>query len=274
MVSKIKEVITKDEENVISLKEINLTYKSSNNVVDALKDINLDINEGEFLCILGPSGCGKSTLLKIIAGFIKPTNGSATMDGSEIKGADWHRGVVFQQPALYPWLNVQDNVKFGPKMRKISNKESNEKVDFFLQKIGLADFKKHKPYELSGGMKQRIAIARVLVNNPRVLLMDEPFGALDALTREQMQNLLRNIWWETKKTIVFITHDVDEALLLGTKVLVMSSQPGKIVREIKTSFTNLITTENGNAVRCSKDFQELREDVLNLINEQQYSYNI
>lgn len=209
MVFKGNQSVTEDSKNIISLKNINLTYKSSNTRIDALKDINLDIFEGEFICVLGPSGCGKSTLLKIIAGFIDPTEGSAYMDGNVIKGPDWHRGVVFQQPPLYPWLNVEDNVKFGLKMRKVPLDESNKKVDLFLEKVGLTEFSKHKPYELSGGMKQRVAIARVLVNNPRVLLMDEPFGALDALTREQMQNLLRNIWLDTKKTIFFITHDVD-----------------------------------------------------------------
>ncbi|RLL43995.1 ABC transporter ATP-binding protein [Oceanobacillus piezotolerans] len=249
---------------VLELKDIQLTYGTKGRDVLALQNVNLDIEEGEFVSILGPSGCGKSTLLKIIAGFIEPTDGSAQIDGSEINGIDWNRGVVFQQPALYPWLTVEQNVHFGLKMRK---KEDKETVRYFLDKIGLSQFMKSKPYELSGGMKQRAAIARVLVNNPRVLLMDEPFSALDALTREQMQNLLRDIWRETKKTIIFITHDVDEALLLATKVIVMSRRPGRIVKELLPTFTNHITAED-NSVRFTKEFQEYREEILHLINSQ------
>lgn len=266
MVSKENQSITEASRNIISLKDINLIYKSSSTRIEALKGINLDIDEGEFICVLGPSGCGKSTLLKIIAGFIDPSKGSAVMDGNVIKGPDWHRGVVFQQPPLYPWLDVKDNVKFGLKMRKIPQDESNKKVDLFLEKVGLTEFSKHKPYELSGGMKQRVAIARVLVNNPRVLLMDEPFGALDALTREQMQNLLRNIWLDTKKTIFFITHDVDEALSLGTKVIVMSKRPGKIVKEFNVNFTNSVDNEEADSIRFNKEFQKLRREILSLIN--------
>lgn len=266
MVFSVNKPKTEAFNNIISLKNINLTYKSSNTEIIALKDINLDISEGEFVCVLGPSGCGKSTLLKIIAGFINPTEGTAEMEGNIIKGPDWHRGVVFQQPPLYPWLNVKDNVKFGLRMRKVESNESSKKVDLFIEKVGLTDFSKHKPYELSGGMKQRVAIARVLVNNPRVLLMDEPFGALDALTREQMQNLLRNIWMDTKKTIFFITHDVDEALSLGTKVIVMSKRPGRIIEEFNTNFTRDSDNEEFDSIRFSKEFQRYRKEILSLIN--------
>ncbi len=267
------ELLTYYDKELLSLNQVELIYQSQSNTL-ALKDINLQIFEGEFVCILGPSGCGKSTLLQIIAGFIPPTGGSITMDGESIKGPDWHRGVVFQQPALYPWLNVEDNIKFGLKMRKVPEKESQIAVEFYLKKVGLFEFRKHKIYELSGGMKQRVAIARVLANNPRVLLMDEPFGALDALTREQMQNLLRNIWWETNKTLFFITHDVDEALALGTRVLVMSKRPGRIIKELKTTFTNSITGESGNRTRYTKEFQEYREEILNLINNPDPNYVI
>lgn len=251
---------------IISLNNVKLTYKAENKQVNALEDINLNIEEGEFVCILGPSGCGKSTLLKIIAGFIAPTYGEVTMNGNTISGADWHRGVVFQQPALYPWLNVEDNVKFGLKMRKIPKAERLKATEYYLNKVGLLKFRKYKSYELSGGMKQRISIARVLVNNPLVLLMDEPFSALDALTREQMQNLIRDIWRETKKTILFITHDVDEALSLGTRVLVMSPRPGRIIKEFKTSFTEDVIDNNLSKVRFTEDFRLLREQVLDLIN--------
>ncbi|HWR45095.1 ABC transporter ATP-binding protein [Sporomusa sp.] len=260
-------------DTVLALEDVSLTYNSDNGA-NALENINLRLHEGEFVCLLGPSGCGKSTLLKIIAGFISPSAGNAVMDGEKIKGADWHRGVVFQQPPLYPWLNTQENVKFGLKMRKIPESESQKLTEEYLKKVGLLEFSNNKPYELSGGMKQRVAIARALVNKPRVLLMDEPFGALDALTREQMQSLLRNIWWESKCTILFITHDVDEALSLGTRVLVMSKRPGRIVKEFKTTFTYAISGENSNRVRYTAQFLKAREEILELINKQEFSYNI
>lgn len=265
---------TELRDTIISLKNINLTYKAGINQICALDNVKLDIGEGEFICILGPSGCGKSTLLKIIAGFISPTQGEATVNKNPITGPDWHRGVVFQQPALYPWLSVEDNVKFGLKMRGISRKEQSRITEYFLNKVGLWEFRKHKSYELSGGMKQRVSIARVLVNSPLVMLMDEPFGALDALTREQMQNLIRNIWWETKRTILFITHDVDEALSLGTRVIVMSPRPGRIIKEFKTGFTVGMTSDNSNQVRYSKSFKQLREQVLDLINYVHTEYSI
>ena len=188
------QIFAGEGEELVRLEQISLTYNSDNSV-EALSEIDLTINEGEFVCVLGPSGCGKSTLLKIIAGFIKPTQGKSLMSGQEITGPDWHRGVIFQQPQLYPWLSVEDNVQFGLKMRKIPEPKRREIARTFLEKVGLLEFRKHKPYELSGGMKQRVAIARVLANDSKALLMDEPFGALDALTREQMQSLLRNICW-------------------------------------------------------------------------------
>lgn len=263
-----------NQEKLISLKEVSFLYKTGSKKTTALENINLDIEEGEFVCLLGPSGCGKSTLLKIIAGFILPTEGEITVNGNVIRGADWNRGVVFQQPSLYPWLNVEDNVKFGLKMRRIPKEEGNKITQYYLEKVGLSEFKKHKTYELSGGMKQRIAIARVLVNSPLVMLMDEPFAALDALTRGQMQNLIRNIWWETKKTILFITHDVDEALSLGSRVLVMSQGPGRIIKEFRTEFTRGITTDNSNAVRFTTEYKDLREQVLDLINNVHSDYTV
>jgi len=263
-----------NQEKLISLKNVSMVYKTSSKKTNVLEDINLDIEEGEFVCLLGPSGCGKSTLLKLMAGFITPTQGEITSNGKVIRGADWHRGVVFQQPSLYPWLNVEDNVKFGLKMRKIPKEEGNKIALHFLEKVGLLEFRKHKPYELSGGMRQRISIARVLANSPLVMLMDEPFGALDALTREQMQTLIRNIWWETKKTILFITHDVDEALSLGSRVIVMSSGPGRIIKEFKTNFTKEITSDNGNDVRFKSQYKELREKILDLINNVHSDYRV
>ncbi|WP_196590454.1 ABC transporter ATP-binding protein [Pectinatus frisingensis] len=252
-------------ENVITLNNVALAYSSK--TMNVLENINLRLNEKEFVCVLGASGCGKSTLLKIIAGFISPTQGNANFDNQLITGPDWQRGVVFQQPPLYPWLSVSENVKFGLKMRHFSKELSEKLVTDYLAKVGLLDFKNHKPYELSGGMKQRVAIARALINSPKVLLMDEPFGALDALTRGQMQSLLRHIWLELGNTILFITHDVDEALSLGTRVIVMSKGPGKIAKEYQTDFTYSIAKNNAEQIYHSKDFLKIREEILQLIRQ-------
>lgn len=256
-------------EHVVALEQVSLRYQAeAGGGAGVLEGIDLKLHEGEFVCLLGPSGCGKSTLLKLIAGFIPPTEGFVHMDGEPVKGPDWQRGVVFQQPPLYPWLTARENVRFGLKMRRVPQEESLRLADEYLAKVGLSEYAGSKPYELSGGMKQRVAIARALVNRPRVLLMDEPFGALDALTREDMQLLIRSIWRETRCTILFITHDVDEALFLGTRVLVMSSRPGRIIRELAPGFAGGPVEGSASRTRYSQEFLELREEVLGLIHGQ------
>ncbi len=200
---------------VVKLEDVELVYNSEIGTVTALAQVNLDIQEGEFICVMGPSGCGKSTLLNIIAGFMQPTDGQALMNGKPIEGPDWQRGVVFQSPPLYPWLTIKENVNFGLRMRNIPEKEREAITEEYLEIVGLQDFANRKPYELSGGMKQRASLAKVLVNEPGMILMDEPFGALDALTRDKMQALIRRIWMKNQSTVFFITHDVDEALSLG-----------------------------------------------------------
>ena len=187
-------------ETVVSIKDAYLRYASEKGSVTALENVNLEIEKGEFICVLGPSGCGKSTLLKIIAGFHQPTEGTAMMGDTPITGPSADRGVVFQTPTLYPWLNIYQNVEYGPKMRKVPKDEREAGVKKYLELVGLKDFAKQKPYELSGGMKQRASLARVLVNQPKMILMDEPFGALDALTRQNMQTLIREIWNKTGNT--------------------------------------------------------------------------
>jgi taurine transport system ATP-binding protein len=254
---------------IVTLEQVSLRYQAeAGGVPGVLEGIDLKLHEGEFVCLLGPSGCGKSTLLKLIAGFIPPTEGTVLMDREPVRGPDWQRGVVFQQPPLYPWLTARENVRFGLKMRRVPQEESLRLADEYLAKVGLSDYARSKPYELSGGMKQRVAIARALVNRPRVLLMDEPFGALDALTREEMQLLTRSIWQETRCTILFITHDVDEALFLGTRVLVMSSRPGRIIRELRPGFTAGAADGSSSRTRYSEGFLKLREEVLGLIHGQ------
>ncbi|QGU94646.1 ATP-binding cassette domain-containing protein [Clostridium bovifaecis] len=254
------------QEYVVTLKDINLRYSGEKGEVNALQNINLDIEEGEFICALGPSGCGKSTLLKIIAGLLKPSQGEAKMDGEPIDGPDWHRGVVFQSPTLYPWLNVQDNVAFGLKMRKFPKNEIEELTNKYLELVGLKGSEKHKPYELSGGMKQRASLARVLANKPRMILMDEPFGALDALTRQNMQTLIRKIWTKTENTVFLITHDVDEALALATRIIVMSSRPGKILKEFNMDFTYHISDGSKENPRYTPKYMGIREEILKIIN--------
>jgi len=256
------------EDYVVTLKDINLIYSGEKGEVVALKDINLDIVEGEFICVLGPSGCGKSTLLKILAGFLKPSEGEAKMDNEPITGPDWHKGVVFQCPVLYPWLNVEDNVAFGLKMRKLPKNEIMELTSKYIELVGLKGTQKHKSYELSGGMKQRASLARVLVNNPRMILMDEPFGALDCLTRRNMQTLIRKVWTKTENTVFLITHDVDEALALATRIIVMSGSPGKILKEYNIDFTYHNNDVNQNNVIYTSKYIKMREEILGIINSQ------
>ncbi len=254
-------------DEVISIKNVDLAYEgTSGGDIKAIENINFNIYRGEFVCVLGPSGCGKSTLLKILAGFIKPTAGQVELDGEKIEGMDWHRGVVFQNPPLFEWFSVRDNVAFGPKMRGVPKKEYSKLTDEYLDKVGLSEFANKKIYELSGGMKQRVSIARTLINDPEILLMDEPFGALDALTRENVQDLTRKIWWSSGKTIFFITHDVEEALLLASRVIVMSKHPGRVIEDISVNFSRQIAEEGTTDIKFTNEFYKYREKLLKLIN--------
>ena len=198
--------------------------------VTALSRISFQVREGEFVSLLGPSGCGKSTLLNLIAGFLDPTSGTVLVYGKAVRGPAPERGVCFQEPALFPWLRVMDNVLFGPQAQGRSTM-TTEAMEL-LRRVGLQEFENHYPHQLSGGMKQRVAIARLLINDPQILLMDEPFGALDALTRLQIQEYLLAIHQEFRKTVVFVTHDIDEAVYTSDRILVMSARPGRIEREI------------------------------------------
>ncbi|MDN6196037.1 MAG: ABC transporter ATP-binding protein [Atopostipes suicloacalis] len=254
-------------ESVLEMKEVTKQYDSdSSESLIAIQDIDLKIEKGEFVCILGPSGCGKSTLLNILAGFQPVTFGAAFFRGEEIKGPSWERGVVFQSPTLYPWLSVQENVAFGPEVRGLK-KEKIEKISLdLLDEVGLKKDKDKAVFDLSGGMKQRVALARVLANQPEVILMDEPLGALDALTRLNMQGLIRNLWRETGNTVIMITHDVDEALSLATRLLVMSSQPGRIEESYRIDFTSTAFEREGQRVKVDDDYLELKDEILNHIN--------
>ena len=242
-----------------------MEYLGADGPVTALDRVSLSLDEGDFVCVVGPSGCGKTTLLRIIAGFVSPTSGSARLDGSPIRDPDHQRGVVFQQPALYPWLTVLDNVAFGPRMRGVDRARRSELAERYLRMVKLWDARAKPPYELSGGMQQRVAIARVLANDPKILLMDEPFGALDALTREHLQEELLKIWKATGKTVFFITHAVEEACYLATRVVVMSPRPGRILAAIDAPFSRRAGPGDSRAVKSSPEFVALRERVLEYI---------
>lgn len=214
---------------------------------EAVQDLSLDIAPGEFVCLLGPSGCGKSTLLGALAGHLAPTAGRIRMDGQPVDGPDPSRGLVFQHHTLFPWKRVVDNVAFGLQMKSVPQGERRTRARELLASVGLADFAERYPSQLSGGMQQRVEIARMLINHPAVLLMDEPFGALDALTRVKMQRLLLDVWARIRTTVVFVTHDIDEALFLADRIVVMSARPGRIVEQIALPFVrprdaSLLTT--------------------------------
>lgn len=251
---------------ILEVKNVELDYSSSTGFVHALDSISFDISEGEFVCVLGPSGCGKSTLLKLIAGFEHATAGELLLKGQRIEGIDKQRGVVFQKDNLFEWFTVRDNVNYGLRMQGgLSKEEIKKKTDAMLNLMQLSDFSEKKVYELSGGMRQRASIGRTLINDPEILLMDEPFSALDALTREQLQDALRDLWMKQKNTIFFITHDIDEAMVLGTRVLIMSKRPGRIIKDINLNYTYLISEEGNSRHKLSEDYFELRRSLFSLI---------
>lgn len=233
--------------------------------VQALKNVSLDIAPGELMSVLGPSGCGKTTLLNIVAGFLAPTEGRIVLNDHDVIGPDAERGMVFQKGALFEWMSVRENVGFGPKMKGMPQAESREIVDHLLDTVGLSDFKEKAVYELSGGMQQRVALARCLANDPDVILMDEPLGALDALTREKMQGLVLKLWKETGKTIILITHSVEEALLLGQRLVVMAPRPGRIHREYTLPFAHQGVDKDLREVKKTPEFGQTRDEILTMI---------
>ncbi len=213
---------------IIDIRGVSKVFRLQDQTINALAGAHLSIHKGEFICLIGASGCGKSTLLRIMAGFEPPTEGQALMWGQPIAGPDPSRGMVFQDYALFPWLSVRDNIGFGPAARGLSSGEVKATVDKFVELVGLQKFVNAYPHQLSGGMKQRVAIARVLANDAELVLMDEPFGALDAMTRERLQDELLDIWQRTRLTVVFVTHSIEEAIVLAGRVVVMTPGPGRI----------------------------------------------
>ncbi|RYF41735.1 MAG: ABC transporter ATP-binding protein [Comamonadaceae bacterium] len=231
----------------------------------ALDHVSLRIAEGEFVCLLGPSGCGKSTILNLVAGFEQADEGRVVFDGQPVRAPGPDRGVVFQQALLFPWLNVIDNVTFGPRMAGVPAAQYLPEAERYLRLVGLQGFEKHAPWQLSGGMRQRAALARAWLPGPRALLMDEPFGALDAQTRLMMQELLTTVWESSGTTVLFVTHDVDEAIALADRVLVMSARPGRIAREWTIPFERPRQLDD---ILADNRFAPLRRDVLQVVREQ------
>ncbi len=249
------------EHGSIAIDQLHIHLGQGARRFEAVQDVSLKVAPGEFICLLGPSGCGKSTLLGALAGHLLPSGGSITVDGASVDGPHPDRGLVFQQHTLFPWKKVLENVAFGLKMRGVGRQQRHERARELIKLVGLEGFEGHYPSQLSGGMKQRVEIARVLINSPRVMLMDEPFGALDAQTRLMMQQLLLDVWARVKTTIVFITHDIDEALFLADRILVMGPRPGRIIDELKLDFARPRTSQ----LVTSPQFSALKRHCLDLL---------
>ncbi|SHF14038.1 NitT/TauT family transport system ATP-binding protein [Desulfofundulus australicus DSM 11792] len=245
----------------LSIQGVSKTFNGGRSSVEALKATSFDVREGEFVTILGPSGCGKSTILRIVAGLTEPTAGKVLLDGREIKGAGPDRGMVFQSYTLFPWLTVRRNIEFGLELRGVPAAERHAISEHYTELIGLKGFEEAYPVSLSGGMKQRVAIARALANDPEILLMDEPFGALDAQTRLIMQEILLKVWEESRKTILFVTHDVEEAVFLSDTVHIMTARPGQIKETVQIPLPRPRTYE----MKDDPEFWRLKKYLLDLI---------
>ncbi len=255
----------------IEIKNISMDYVEKNSRFTALKDVSFSIEKGEFVSILGSSGCGKSTLLSILDGLRKPIQGDVYIDGKKVVGPRKDRGVVFQNYSLFPWMTARKNVIYGIDQteKSLSRKERVEKADAFLEKVQLAEYKNKFPLQLSGGQQQRVAIARALAMNTEILLMDEPFGALDPKTRVSLQKLLLSLWrndGDNKKTVVFVTHDVDEAIYLSDRIVVMHPNPGRVYKDVTVPF---VRPRDRDTLILTKEYQALRQEVVSLFDQQQ-----
>ncbi|MDZ4872205.1 MAG: Bicarbonate transport ATP-binding protein CmpD [Chroococcidiopsis cubana SAG 39.79] len=248
----------------IQIQDLTIAYGRGKSCFIAVERVSLDIHPGQFVCLIGPSGCGKSTILNAIAGFVQPTDGTVQVDGQVIQTAGGDRGMVFQHPSLFPWKTVLENVAHGPRMAGKSRTQAHKLAKEFLEMVGLTSFANNYPATLSGGMQQRVAIARALVNYPRVLLMDEPFGALDAQMRILMQEQLLKLWEDFKTTVVFVTHDIDEAIFLGDRVAIMSANPGHILADLSVNLARPRHPE----LTLEPNFAELKRRCFDLVRQE------
>ncbi len=246
----------------ITIDQVSLQYSTANSALTVLKDVSLTVEKGELVVLLGPSGCGKSTILNLLAGFIQPDQGEILYRGQPVREPGPERGMIFQQPNLFPWLSVLDNVTFGLRLSRHQRDEVNHRAAEWIARVGLTGFEHHYPWQLSGGMKQRVALARAWVAQPDVLLLDEPFGALDAQTRLMMQELLREAWLATETTLLFVTHDVDEAIFLADRVLIMSARPGEIVSDIRLPFGRQRDIEQ---LAETPGYRQIRQQILHQV---------
>lgn len=242
----------------VELKDVKKVFKQDSGELVALKNLNLSVEEKQFVCVVGPSGCGKSTLLRLISGLERTTEGEVLVNGKKVDGPTPRAGLVFQEYTLFPWRNVRKNIEFGLEISDVPKDKRREISDRYIDLVGLKGFEESYPSQLSGGMKQRVSIARTLANNPKVLLMDEPFGSLDAQTRNFMQEELLDIWQKEKKTIIFVTHNVDEAIFLADKVVVLSERPGTVRKEVKVDLERIRD-------RTGEEFNIYRQKILSEI---------
>lgn len=249
---------------IIEAREVNMTFATRKGSLTALQDFDLEVKAGEVVCIVGASGCGKSTFLNIVAGFMRPTSGEVLLEGRPIIGVEPRCGMIFQSYALFPWMTVIDNVGFGPRLKGASRKQRRDCARHWISLVGLDGFEHAYPGELSGGMQQRVALSRALANDPDVLLCDEPFAALDAMTRQILQQELLRVVGETGKTVLFITHSIDEALILSDRLVVMSARPGRV----KASYENDLPRPRSMDVQLTDRFLELKREVWDLVQEE------
>ncbi len=251
-------------EHKLQISQVGKVFSTKNGEMVALNETTFQVKDGEFVCILGPSGCGKSTILRIIAGLEQPSSGQVLMDGKKIKEPGPDRGMVFQAYTLYPWLTVEDNISFGLRLNGTSAADYRKKAQHYIELIGLKGFEKHYPIQISGGMQQRVAIARALANDPEIMLMDEPFGALDAQTRTIMQEILMKAWEKSYKTILFVTHDVEEAIFLADTVYVMTARPGRLKEVIPIN----LPRPRDYSIKSTPEFLKIKGELLGLIREE------
>lgn len=250
---------------LVEVKDLSVTYRGQAGSTQALEGVSLEIDRGDFALILGPSGCGKTTLLQVLAGFVDPSGGQALVGGQDLRGPSKDRGLVFQRTNLFPWLNVRENILFGPRLQDPQPDDLERTYDHYIQAMGLEDFQDLYPFELSGGMAQRVALARTLINGPDLVLMDEPFASLDAISRSQVQDFTRDLWARENFTACMVSHDIDEALGLATRIFVLAPSPGRLAGTFEVPFARRRLKDPSYRPPLDPDYSRVKEDILTLL---------